>query len=282
MPGSFCDVPRPVAVLTTAFAALFLTQCDRDRPEPVDAAPIVAEADTAVPEVVVATTLNRASLLAATSRAAAAYAAGERMEGPTPWSDAASDPRPVRLQRPPAHTGRGRGRRSGALGLGPRERDHPAEPHPRRLAQHRPNRRPGRRLGLGDGRGLLDSPPVDDRYGMFGRARRSAAKRRPLAVAPDRRPRRGFRRRRFPRRPPQRPGLCLHHPADGDEPLEAPTGGYRVVLEGRLASFPDGRAIRCRASSPDQRPVCIAAIRLDRVAFTNADASVLLSEWRTG
>jgi hypothetical protein len=70
--------------------------------------------------------------------------------------------------------------------------------------------------------------------------------------------------------------------ATGDTPLTAPVGGYRVVLEGRLASFPDGRAIRCRASNPDQRPVCIAAIRLDRVAFTSADGSVLLSEWRPG
>jgi hypothetical protein len=68
----------------------------------------------------------------------------------------------------------------------------------------------------------------------------------------------------------------------GDTPLAAPAAGYRVVLEGRLTSFPDGRAIRCRASSPDQRPVCIAAMRLDRVAFTNADSSVLLSEWRPG
>ncbi|WP_246347466.1 hypothetical protein [Brevundimonas basaltis] len=68
---------------------------------------------------------------------------------------------------------------------------------------------------------------------------------------------------------------------DGDSPLAAPAGGYRAVLEGRLAAFPGGRAIRCRASGPDQRPVCVAAIQLDRVAFQTADGETL-SEWRPG
>ena len=58
--------------------------------------------------------------------------------------------------------------------------------------------------------------------------------------------------------------------------------GYRVVLEGRFASFPDGRAIRCRAASIDQRPVCIAAVQLDRVAFEDGSSGTVLSEWRPG
>lgn len=65
----------------------------------------------------------------------------------------------------------------------------------------------------------------------------------------------------------------------GQPPVSAP-GGYRVVLEGRFAAFPDGRAIRCRAASVDQRPVCIAAVQLDRVAFETGDGA-LISEWRT-
>lgn len=68
---------------------------------------------------------------------------------------------------------------------------------------------------------------------------------------------------------------------EGGQPPATPPGGYRVVLEGRFAAFPDGRAIRCRAAHTDQRPVCIAAVKLDRVAFETGD-SVLLSEWRTG
>lgn len=60
-----------------------------------------------------------------------------------------------------------------------------------------------------------------------------------------------------------------------------PDGGWRVLLEGRIASFPDGRAVRCRSASPDQRPVCVVAIKLDKVAFNAADGA-MLSEWRTG
>ncbi len=69
--------------------------------------------------------------------------------------------------------------------------------------------------------------------------------------------------------------------AEGDEPLAAPKAGYRLLLEGRIASFPDGRAIRCQADGPDQRPVCVAAVQLDRVAFEDA-AGAMLSEWRGG
>jgi hypothetical protein len=68
---------------------------------------------------------------------------------------------------------------------------------------------------------------------------------------------------------------------EGDAPPVAPAQGYRLVLEGRMAAFADGRAVRCRAASPDQRPVCIGAVQLDRVAFEDADGK-MLSEWRGG
>lgn len=68
---------------------------------------------------------------------------------------------------------------------------------------------------------------------------------------------------------------------EGDQVPAAPVGGYRLVLEGRMAVFADGRAIRCRAASADQRPVCIGAVHLDRVAFETADGGAL-SEWRVG
>ena len=68
---------------------------------------------------------------------------------------------------------------------------------------------------------------------------------------------------------------------ESDQAPAAPAGGYRLVLEGRLAAFADGRALRCRAASADQRPVCIAAVHLDRVAFETADRRTL-SEWRVG
>lgn len=69
--------------------------------------------------------------------------------------------------------------------------------------------------------------------------------------------------------------------AKGDAPLATPREGYRLSLEGRIASFPDGRAIRCRAPGPDQRPVCVLAAKLDRVAFEDSEG-VTLSEWRPG
>ncbi|WBT07203.1 hypothetical protein PFY01_05820 [Brevundimonas vesicularis] len=66
---------------------------------------------------------------------------------------------------------------------------------------------------------------------------------------------------------------------DGQPP--APSAqGYRLVLEGRMTTFADGRAIHCRAA-PDQRPVCIGAVQLDRVAFEDANGQ-MLSEWRDG
>lgn len=68
---------------------------------------------------------------------------------------------------------------------------------------------------------------------------------------------------------------------DGDQPPALPTAGYSLVLEGRFAAFADGRAVRCRADGPDQRPVCVAAAQLDRVAFETPDGAVL-SEWRPG
>ena len=48
-----------------------------------------------------------------------------------------------------------------------------------------------------------------------------------------------------------------------------------------MAAFADGRAVRCRAAGPDQRPICIGAVQLDRVAFEDAQGAVL-SEWRGG
>ncbi|RZJ03554.1 MAG: hypothetical protein EON89_11255 [Brevundimonas sp.] len=56
---------------------------------------------------------------------------------------------------------------------------------------------------------------------------------------------------------------------------------YRLVLEGRMTSFANGQAIRCHAAGIDQRPVCIGAVKLDRVAFEDAGGKTL-SEWVGG
>lgn len=67
----------------------------------------------------------------------------------------------------------------------------------------------------------------------------------------------------------------------GDQPLASPARGYGLLLEGRMVGFPGGRAIRCQALSPDQRPVCVAAVQLDKVTFKDASGATL-SEWRPG
>lgn len=80
----------------------------------------------------------------------------------------------------------------------------------------------------------------------------------------------------------RRDGKAFIHTIRGDDgPPLAPAAGYRVVLEGRFTVFPGGRAILCRAADVDERPVCIAAAKVDRIAFETADGQVL-SEWRAG
>lgn len=273
---------RRVSVLSVATAALFLSQCDRDRPEPIDAEPVAADpGPAAVPEVVVATTLTRAGLLAAMSRAASAYAAGERVEGADPLVGrrfsirapfGCSGPQPT----PAEAAGDGLARWSWG-----------AENKTIQLSLT-----PGDWLNtalIAGAAGQSDWEAVEGFWiprPWLTTADCSTVRTDPLqsgegspssqtvglaavfSESDSRVGRRDGRAYAFTVRP------------TGDAPLTAPAGGYRLLLEGRLAGFPDGRAIRCRASNPDQRPVCIAAIRLDRVAFTSADGSVLLSEWR--
>jgi hypothetical protein len=69
--------------------------------------------------------------------------------------------------------------------------------------------------------------------------------------------------------------------ATDEAPLTWPKAGFRMVLEGRVTAFPNDKAIACRAAGPDQRPVCIVAAHLDRVAFEDSDGSTL-GEWRPG
>jgi hypothetical protein len=55
---------------------------------------------------------------------------------------------------------------------------------------------------------------------------------------------------------------------------------YRLVLEGRLVGFGDGRAAHCWSESADHRPICLYAVEYSRVAFEDADSGETLAEWR--
>lgn len=57
-------------------------------------------------------------------------------------------------------------------------------------------------------------------------------------------------------------------------------GGYALRLEGRLTTFADGKAVKCVQRDLESRPVCVAALRLDRLAFEDGATGALLSEWR--
>jgi hypothetical protein len=67
---------------------------------------------------------------------------------------------------------------------------------------------------------------------------------------------------------------------DKEAQAPSPQDGYRLLLEGRIEAFPSGRAVQCRASSPNERPVCVVASRLDRVAFETSEGA-MLAEWRS-
>lgn len=271
-----------IVALAAVAAALFLAQCDRDRPEAVDAEPVAVD-PTPVPPVATPATLTRTDLLAATARAASAYAASERIDGTDPLVG-----RPFALRVP-----------FGCDGPSPTT----AETAGDGLARWfwGPENQTIQ-LSLTPGDWLNTALISSAAAGSDWEAVEGFWIPRPWLAAETCSGLRADPLQSGDGAPsPQTLGLAAGFTGDdsrvgrrngrayaftirptGDTPLAVPVRGYRVLLEGRLASFPDGRAIHCRASSPDQRPVCIAAIRLDRVAFTNADSSVLLSEWRTG
>jgi len=76
----------------------------------------------------------------------------------------------------------------------------------------------------------------------------------------------------------------------GDRPYEATVkledgqpagaGGFRLALEGRIAAGADGRAVGCLSGHPDQRPVCLVRVELERVAFEDP-AGATLAEWKS-
>ncbi len=80
----------------------------------------------------------------------------------------------------------------------------------------------------------------------------------------------------------RRQGQAYVHVIRGEKgvaPSPAP-GGYALRLEGRLTAFADGKAVHCVQKDAESRPVCVAALRLDRLAFEDGATGALLSEWR--
>jgi hypothetical protein len=55
---------------------------------------------------------------------------------------------------------------------------------------------------------------------------------------------------------------------------------YRLVIEGRIGSFPDGQPIHCWNEARDLRPICLISIQFNSVAFEDPRDGKVLSEWR--
>lgn len=60
---------------------------------------------------------------------------------------------------------------------------------------------------------------------------------------------------------------------------ETPPPGMFLLIEGRLRAWPDGKAIHCRPAPSGNRPICIAGVSIDRVAFERTDNRTLVAEW---
>jgi len=68
----------------------------------------------------------------------------------------------------------------------------------------------------------------------------------------------------------------------GDAPTPDPVAGYRLVLEGRLTPWADGRVIRCVVTRAESRPVCVAGVIIDHLAYEDGATGETLGEWRPG
>lgn len=280
MNGSVVSFRRPLVVL--AASGLFLSGCDRQEPtDPLVEIPPAIEAPSAPRTVPVVTVLDRGALLTELRRAASAYAAQSRPEDTDPLvgkrfsvsiAFGCSGPEPVVDGQAEGLARATRGPEGQSIQLSMTPGDWTASA-----------------LVGGSGgetweavEGFWITRPWMEQPGCPG------ATADPLAsgpVAPS----------------PQTFGLAAVFDAGGSrldrrngrayvvsvrpegeaDVVEFPGEGYRLRLQGRMGAFPDGRAIRCRSAGPDQRPVCIAAVRLDRVAFEDADGSSL-AEWRVG
>lgn len=279
----------PVARLAMASVmALGLAQCDREpREQPVDAEPIV-ETPVPEPKVSTPTSLDRAAFLGAISRAGSAYATGVAPTGADPLVGRTFAIRlPFGCGRPAPAAPVDSEASSADAGLpsltwGPDNKT--------LVLSLTPGDWSDTALIVGSGaadrweavegfwvtRPWLgsESCPKIARDPLMGGGAQAASQTVGLASVHE------TDSSRLGRRDGQAYRFTLRG-EDGRAPVPSPMG-YRVVLEGRFSSFPDGQAIRCRAASIDQRPVCIASVQLDRVAFEDGSSSTVLSEWRPG
>lgn len=69
---------------------------------------------------------------------------------------------------------------------------------------------------------------------------------------------------------------------DGAARAPDPVRGYRLVLEGRLTPWAGSRVIRCATPDANTRPVCVAGVVIDHLAYEDGATGETLGEWRPG
>lgn len=277
------------ATLLLLLAAPALSQCDRDRPEPTPEAPAAAP----LPE---PTVLTRAEMIGALARAASTYASG--------------DGRPEVLD----------GRRFvvrlpfGCQG----DKETPDRPGFASWSRSPDGQSIALRLTPAD---WLTTPPVagDDLAAAWANAdgvwitrpwlSSDSCPPPPPAITPAPLVQADEDESGSIEPPPlavppasaQTAGLAIYSPVDGSrvgrregqpyvhlirgeagQPVQPSKRGWRLLVEGRIGAFPDGRSIRCRAAGRDERPTCIAAVQVDKLAFEDGSTGRQLAEWRPG
>lgn len=80
----------------------------------------------------------------------------------------------------------------------------------------------------------------------------------------------------------QRRGRALEATVQVDAEEAEFSKGLRLVIEGRVESWPGGReTVLCRAAKAYERPVCLVGTKLDSISIENAANGERLADWRS-
>jgi hypothetical protein len=63
---------------------------------------------------------------------------------------------------------------------------------------------------------------------------------------------------------------------------DVPSGGFDLVVTGRLVALPDGRVIACTHPAAGERPSCVISVQFGKVSIERADTHEQLAQWGSG
>jgi hypothetical protein len=101
-----------------------------------------------------------------------------------------------------------------------------------------------------------------------------------------------------PEAPPQSVGIAQFFTATGPRTMrrsgrpyettkrlddgQPPSGGFDLVLTGRLSALPDGRVIACTLSDSSDQPACVISVEFGKVSIERADTHEQIAQWGPG